>query len=377
MPLHVKQNIFCKRTIKYIFIGIACCILLYFSFPKTPLISVVIPTYNRADFVEQAIQSVLNQTYSNFEVLVIDDGSTDNSAELIQKMAETDKRIRFYQLKQNSGVSIARNKGLSLARGKYIAFLDSDDTAYPYWLETGVRFMEKNPQTAVGFTNFMYYQLINNQKKFFSARIPLYEISWRSVAHIGSFVRAGFINRHQIQFNPHYISAEDWDFYMQIMRKGGRIERILPAIPLIAVRYHTSNPAKYYSEGMANSIKIQKNVYTEIGLTPNAKNTCEIFKSFITTFPNAFNRFTQKTGIMKLCKKIHSEALFFKHPRWNDYILVDRKNNRLCRTVKRMECAFINAYGESFFNVTWETIESNETFVRVGQTNTFVLQNKQ
>ena len=377
MRLHVKQNIFCKRTIKYIFIGIACCILLYFSLPKTPLVSVVIPTYNRADFVEQAIQSVLDQTYSNFEVLVIDDGSTDNSAELIQKMAETDKRIRFYQLKQNSGVSIARNKGLSLARGKYIAFLDSDDTAYPYWLETGVRFMEKNPQAVVGFTNIKYYQLINNQKKFFSARIPLYEISWRSVAHIGSFVRAGFINRHQIQFNPHYISAEDWDFYMQIMRKGGRIERILPVIPLTLVRHHTSNPTQYYRAGEANSIKIQKSVYDEIGLRTTPSNTCEIFKSFITTFPNAFNRFTQKVGTMNLCRQIQTEALFFKHPRWNDYILVDRKNNRLCRTVKRMECAFINAYGESFFNVTWETIESNETFVRVGQTNTFVLQNKQ
>lgn len=374
MRLLVKKNIVCYRMIKYFFIALSCCILVYFSLPKTPLVSVIIPTYNRADFIEKAIQSVLNQTYSNFEIIVVDDGSTDSSAQIIQKLAEKDHRIRYYKLEVNSGVSIARNTGISLVRGKYIAFLDSDDIALPIWLETGVHFMEQNPQAVVGFTNLMYYQLIDNQKKVFSQRIPLYKLSWRSLAHVGSFVRAGFINRHRIQFNPHFISAEDWDFYIQIIRAGGRIERILPAITLALVRYHTSNPSYYYHAGNANSRKIQKHIYTKIGLDTTPSNTCDIFKSFISTFPNAFNRFTQKIGLMHTCKQKYSQALFFKHPRWNDYVLIDKKNNRLCRTISNTECAFIYEAGENFFRVSWEIAQSNETFVRVGQTNTFVFQ---
>ena len=133
MRLLVKKNIVCYRMIKYFFIALSCCILVYFSLPKTPLVSVIIPTYNRADFIEKAIQSVLNQTYSNFEIIVVDDGSTDSSAQIIQKLAEKDHRIRYYKLEVNSGVSIARNTGISLVRGKYIAFLDSDDSELTIW----------------------------------------------------------------------------------------------------------------------------------------------------------------------------------------------------------------------------------------------------
>ena len=94
---------------------------------KQPLITVVMPNYNGRSFVEQAIDSVLCQTYPNFELLVVDDCSTDDSLQLIQQKAQCDNRIRIIALAHNVGVANARNAGIAEAKGEYIALLDNDD----------------------------------------------------------------------------------------------------------------------------------------------------------------------------------------------------------------------------------------------------------
>src|SRR5258706_3587678 len=92
----------------------------------TPLVSVIIPVYNAQDYIQQTMQSVLRQTMPDFELIIMNDGSTDNSEQHILEMQKTDERIR-YQCKPNSGVSDTRNKAIALARGKFLAFLDADD----------------------------------------------------------------------------------------------------------------------------------------------------------------------------------------------------------------------------------------------------------
>jgi len=92
---------------------------------KNPTVSVIIPTYNRAHTIGRAIKSVLNQTYQDFEIIVVDDGSTDNTEEVVKSFR--DKRIRYIQHKKNKGAAAARNTGIKSAKGKYIAFQDSDD----------------------------------------------------------------------------------------------------------------------------------------------------------------------------------------------------------------------------------------------------------
>lgn len=96
-------------------------------------ISVIIPTYNRGNIIGNSIKSVLNQTYKNLEVIIIDDGSTDNTKEIISKFE--DERIRYIKLDENRGGSNARNIGIKIAHGKYISFQDSDDIFYPDKLE--------------------------------------------------------------------------------------------------------------------------------------------------------------------------------------------------------------------------------------------------
>ena len=100
-------------------------------------ISIIIPTFNRGNLIGNSIKSVLNQTYKNFEVIVVDDGSTDNTKEEINKIE--DKRVRYIKLEKNAGGSNARNIGINNANGKYISFQDSDDIFYPSKLEEQIQ----------------------------------------------------------------------------------------------------------------------------------------------------------------------------------------------------------------------------------------------
>lgn len=120
---------------------------------KENLVSIITPCYNGSKYVYQTIESVLKQTYSNWEMIIIDDGSKDNSVEVISKYVEQDNRIRLIQ-QPNGGSANARNNGIRLAEGQYIALLDSDDIWAPTFLESQIRFMkEKNTFLVYGSYN--------------------------------------------------------------------------------------------------------------------------------------------------------------------------------------------------------------------------------
>lgn len=105
------------------------------------LVSVITPTYNCGRFIAETIESVQAQSYSNWEMIIVDDCSSDNTKEIVSKYQEMDSRIQYYCLERNSGAAVARNLALSLAKGKWIAFLDSDDLWSPRKLENQIRFM--------------------------------------------------------------------------------------------------------------------------------------------------------------------------------------------------------------------------------------------
>ena len=118
------------------------------------LVSVVIPTHNRADLLPRAIDSVLNQTYSNFEIIVVSDGSTDNTEEVVKSYSDKDSRIRFIGYSPARGGNIARNTGIEAAKGEYVAFLDDDDEWMPEKLKKQIKVMESNPD--IGLVILVY-----------------------------------------------------------------------------------------------------------------------------------------------------------------------------------------------------------------------------
>ncbi|NLM25553.1 MAG: glycosyltransferase family 2 protein [Firmicutes bacterium] len=117
------------------------------------LVSIVTPVFNAASYVGETIESVLAQDYQNWEMLIVDDCSTDNSLSIIETYSRFDDRIRLIRLEQNSGVATARNVALRNARGRYIAFLDSDDTWYPNKLTRQITYMKAN-DVAFSFSSY-------------------------------------------------------------------------------------------------------------------------------------------------------------------------------------------------------------------------------
>ncbi len=117
-----------------------------------PAVSVIIPAYNAAKTVEDTINSVLNQTFDDFELIVIDDGSTDNTVEIINRLANTDNRIRVYRNGKNCGVSYSRNFGVENANSDWIAFIDSDDIWTEDKLQKQLKFIEENPEAELTYT---------------------------------------------------------------------------------------------------------------------------------------------------------------------------------------------------------------------------------
>ena len=104
-------------------------------------VSVITPMYNCEKFISETIESVLNQTYTNWEMIIIDDCSTDKSKQIVKQYIERDKRIRLIALNENSGAAVARNKGIEVSSGRFIAFLDGDDLWEPNKLEKQIKFM--------------------------------------------------------------------------------------------------------------------------------------------------------------------------------------------------------------------------------------------
>jgi glycosyltransferase involved in cell wall biosynthesis len=185
-----------------------------------PTVSIIIPTYNRAILVKESIQSVLEQTYTDYEIIVVDDGSTDNTRETVA--AFSDKIIYVYQ--QNRGRSNARNHGISLAKGNYIAFLDSDDLFLPGKLEKQVEVMEKNPGVLLSHTS---YQCTDIEKKYietvksgsFTGNVYPKIIGHCPIATPTVMVRRSVFSE-EIKFKETLSTGEDAILWIQIARKS-------------------------------------------------------------------------------------------------------------------------------------------------------------
>lgn len=186
-------------------------------------VSVVIPTYNREKTILRAIQSVLNQTYSNLEVLVIDDGSTDGTEDIINSIR--DDRVKYVVMEQNGGPSRARNAGVQMAEGEWIAFQDSDDCWHENKLETQVKYIENNTQYSLVYCKSMNY--FQNGKTLVGPAEPLPPVMEGKMLH--TLLKRNvvdtptmFMKRKSFLdiggFDATYKALEDWEFMIRFAK---------------------------------------------------------------------------------------------------------------------------------------------------------------
>ena len=185
-----------------------------------PLVSVIMPCYNMASYVSDSIKSVIAQTYPNWELLIVDDASTDETVNIIESFAQTDSRIKFAIKKQNSGISDTRNQCIQMAKGLFLAFLDADDIWHPEKLEKQLSFMmAKN----VGFT-YSTYDWIDEDGKVLNKFInTIGNLDYKT------YLRNTIIGCSTVMVNktmtgdivvPKFRTSEDTATWLNILKKG-------------------------------------------------------------------------------------------------------------------------------------------------------------
>lgn len=237
-------------------------------------VSVLIPVYNSAAFIKEAVESILNQTYTDFELLLLNDDSTDNSEDIIKSF--TDTRIRYYSNKKNLGISGSRNKLLDLAQGEYLAIMDHDDISLPTRLEKQVRFMNANPDVAMLGTWGELFCRTKPSSIFEKLKSRFINLGWvwcqpknptlkdmaegNPVMHSSSMLRKSALQKLNIRYNPEYSPAEDFDLCRQILEAGQKLANIQEI--LFKYHYHGKNYSLQNKKAMAIADKkVKQDVY--------------------------------------------------------------------------------------------------------------------
>jgi glycosyltransferase involved in cell wall biosynthesis len=188
-----------------------------------PAVSVIMPTYNRAKLLGRAIQSILDQTYQDFELIIVDDGSTDDTESLVKSF--NSEKIRYIRHRKNRGASAGRNTGIRSAQGEYVALQDSDDEWMPEKLEKQMRaFATAPPEVGVVYTGF--YIIVNNKKKY----MPSASITPKDGNIFSSIIKGEYLVSPQTivvkrecferagMFDERFPAMEDWELSLRLSR---------------------------------------------------------------------------------------------------------------------------------------------------------------
>ena len=202
-----------------------------------PLISIIIPVYNGEKTIQKTIESVLQQTFKDFEIILINDGSQDSTLDVINNIK--DERLRVFSY-PNAGVSTSRNRGLALARGEFISFLDADDLWTPDKLETQLKALQNNSQAAVAYS---WSDWIDESGQFLRSGGHI-TVNGKVFEHllVRDFIESGsnpLIRRQALdevgEFEPSVTPAEDWDMWLRL---AVRYEFV--AVPCVQILYRVS-----------------------------------------------------------------------------------------------------------------------------------------
>ncbi len=240
---------------------------------ELPLVSVVMPIYNAENFLDDSISSILNQTYKNFELILINDNSNDNSLKIIEEYQKKDDRIIVYSFQTKQNIPIARNKALEIAKGKYMANLDADDIANHDSIEKQVDILEKNENIVVIGSDIQFFG--SNQNKWLTKHnhhaIICELLFGAAIPNSCPMVRKYTIDKYNIRYDESLIVGSDYDFWQQISNYGELIN--LNEI-LTYVRKHTNNTSSNQQERKKSTISIHKKILKDnLNMNPTGEES--------------------------------------------------------------------------------------------------------
>lgn len=240
-------------------------------------VSIITPVYNSEQFIEDTINSVINQTYTNWEMILVDDCSKDNSESIIKNFIQRDSRIKYFKLEQNSGAAVARNKAIELSTGRFIAFLDSDDIWKSNKLEKQLDFMIRNN---IGFSFTSYETMDEYGKKtgnvIRAPKVVDYEYLLRNtiIGCLTVVIDKDVIGQIKM---PLLRTRQDFATWLSILKKGHKaygIDEILSSYRLVegSISSNKIKAAKrnWYVYRQVEKLSFIKSVYVFIGYACNA-----------------------------------------------------------------------------------------------------------
>lgn len=242
-----------------------------------PIISVIMPVYNAEKYLDESIQSILNQTFNNFEFIIINDGSTDKSFEIIEKYKNQEERIILIN-RENKGLIASLNEGIKLSKGKYIARMDADDISLPERFRKQLDIIERNNADICG----SHYFIINDKSNFIDASIvPIHQTDFliylaitTPFAHPSVLIRKDFLIENNIFYGEtEFKYAEDYALWIFLWNKKAKFVNVNDF--LISYRTFDSSLSK------KNKEKIRQDK-TKISKTFIVENKKELLKSFST-----------------------------------------------------------------------------------------------
>ena len=223
---------------------------------ENELVSIIMPTYNCAKFIKETIESVLNQTYENWELVIVDDCSNDNTEEIVESF--NDKRIKYHKLEKNSGAAVARTTAMKMAIGNYMAFLDSDDLWKKEKLEKQLEFMKKNNYN---FTCTAYEQIDEEGNKLNKV------IKTKKKANYNRILLDCPVGNSTVMYNvdnlgkfevPNIRKRNDDALWLQILKR----EKFIYGMPDVLMEYRIRNNS--ISSNKLSLIKYHWQLYREI-----------------------------------------------------------------------------------------------------------------
>ena len=227
-----------------------------------PLVSVIMPVYNGEKFISEAVQSIIGQSYNNWEIVAINDASTDSSVEILKEFNET--RIRIYENESNKGISYSRNRAIDLAKGKYIALMDNDDVSLPDRLSEQANYMENHEDIDVlsGANKIIDEKGELVQEITYVLKNPKYikaKLLFENVFYNGTtMIRKAKLDEYNIRYRNNQYGMEDYRFWVECSKKMN-----MTSIDsfIYKHRLHSDNETK---KNKSQSVKEREKCYFEI-----------------------------------------------------------------------------------------------------------------
>lgn len=223
-----------------------------------PLVSVVMPAHNAAGFISESISSIQKQTYENWELLVIDDASHDNTSQLVEEFMAGDQRIKLHSLPANQGAGFARNIGIKASKGAYISFLDADDLWLPQKLQIQLQFME-DQKVEVCYTS---YELIDEKGRSKGEKIEALEnLPFNKLLkanYIGNLTGIYDAERLGKIYCPLIRKRQDWGLWLLAVKKAGTAKGIKEPLAQYRLRKHSISGNKW--EMLGYNFKVYREV---------------------------------------------------------------------------------------------------------------------